>query len=464
MLPSYSAYFAEDKLNSRQVLDSLNKDAGSYARNKTINDTGMVRQFAAIRNEKIIIVTRPISTDEDALVCASFGDKASHVTPISFKCSSLNKSFISLTEKQAVANFKLPTVSKEPTELEHPDKTQVSPESINFPFDIDDNSPAFVVFPQLLPIPIGVSIPTTHLADFTLEDCKAWPVVYYWAKAAKYLLDHNGGQCLSAGDSIFKAIDVKPEIKFNKLSKGKTINLSEIVMLDPDDYYFNIVFNTIAKDIESSKKQPEMAEAPVTSNNNNEMVEILAKVLGSNNLAKAPTSQTDKDNEKELQDIVAKYKLFFAKETPVFDPDTGKEEGTIVTYPDLSEEFIVRNFVELAGWNMHTPLAIYKNSSNKICTLAASDIEEIMRDAAANVYNINPDTVDGKKALQRWSAHSLRVGACVILYAVGFTGEQIQFILRWKSLSFMVYLRNLAFLSQQQNRAISQVDDMPNFV
>ena len=37
-----------------------------------------------------------------------------------------------------------------------------------------------------------------------------------------------------------------------------------------------------------------------------------------------------------------------------------------------------------------------------------------------------------------------RVGACVILYTLGFTDVQIQHLLRWKSLAFMEYLRNLS--------------------
>jgi hypothetical protein len=263
MFSSYSDHFAENKPNSQRVLDSLSKDVRSYARNKTINDTGIVRQFAAICNDKVIIITHPIITDDDIHACASWGDKVKNASPIKFKYSSLHKSFISLTEKQAVAKFNLPTVNKEPTELEHLDKTQVSPVSINFLYDIDDNSLAFVVLPQLLPIPIGVSVPTKNLADLKLEDCKDWPVAYYWAKAAKYLLDHNGGHCLSAGDTIFQASDVKSEININKLTSGKTISLSEIAMLDPEDDHFNLVIkNIIAEGIESIPKEPEKVTSP----------------------------------------------------------------------------------------------------------------------------------------------------------------------------------------------------------
>jgi hypothetical protein len=125
---------------------------------------------------------------------------------------------------------------------------------------------------------------------------------------------------------------------------------------------------------------------------------------------------------------------------------------------------ILLNFIELAGHHYTKPLAIYKDENGVVRALDSSIIEENMRDAAANVYNINPLTITGRKKLQRWSSHSIRVGACVILYAVGLTPTHIQFMLRWKSMAFMVYLRNLTFLCEQQNTSINKVADMPNFV
>ena len=69
-----------------------------------------------------------------------------------------------------------------------------------------------------------------------------------------------------------------------------------------------------------------------------------------------------------------------------------------------------------------------------------------------------------RMGIQLWSAHSIRVGASAILHAMGFTASQIQFILRWKSMAFLVYLRNLSILSTKQNTAIHDVSRMPNFL
>jgi hypothetical protein len=127
---------------------------------------------------------------------------------------------------------------------------------------------------------------------------------------------------------------------------------------------------------------------------------------------------------------------------------------------------ILLNFIELAGRDFTKSLAIYKDANGSVRALDSTIIEEIMRDVAANACNMNPLTAAGRKKLQRWSSHSIRVGACVILYACGgFTPTHIQFMLRWKSsMAFMVHLRNLTFLCAQQNISINRVADMPNFV
>lgn len=123
---------------------------------------------------------------------------------------------------------------------------------------------------------------------------------------------------------------------------------------------------------------------------------------------------------------------------------------------------IVERFNRLVGWNHTVPLAVYKHESGEIRYITDIDITNVMRANAARTYKLNPKTQ--KAVLQKWSSHSLRVGACVILHSMGFTESQIQFLLRWRSLAFMCYLRNLAFLSDQQNEAISLIDSMPNFL
>ena len=117
---------------------------------------------------------------------------------------------------------------------------------------------------------------------------------------------------------------------------------------------------------------------------------------------------------------------------------------------------IVKRFVALRGpTDLTTPLAIYRDPAGVVNLLTAVDVEIIMRQVAAKVYNLDPSTTTGKKALQLWSCHSLRVGACVLLHMSGFTEPQIKWILRWKSNAFMVYLRNIATLSDKHSFALN---------
>ena len=64
--------------------------------------------------------------------------------------------------------------------------------------------------------------------------------------------------------------------------------------------------------------------------------------------------------------------------------------------------------------------------------------------------------IHDRKHLQRWGTHSLRVGACVVLHAMGFSALDIQWILRWRSMAFLTYLRNLTVLATKQVRALDR--------
>ena len=82
-----------------------------------------------------------------------------------------------------------------------------------------------------------------------------------------------------------------------------------------------------------------------------------------------------------------------------------------------------------------------------------------MQRCAAVVHNIK-----NKAELKLWSAHSLRVGACVLLHATGFNAIEIKWTLRWRSDAFMDYLRNTHVLATRQNSVLDEVSAMPNFL
>ena len=108
-----------------------------------------------------------------------------------------------------------------------------------------------------------------------------------------------------------------------------------------------------------------------------------------------------------------------------------------------------------------TPLfCFWHHTLGSVCLPTSGAIEAYMRSIAADVAHINPNTAAGAKDLQRWSSHSLRVGACVILHAMGFSTLDIQWLLRWRSLAFMSYLRNLIGLANRQNLALDRAAAM----
>ena len=107
-----------------------------------------------------------------------------------------------------------------------------------------------------------------------------------------------------------------------------------------------------------------------------------------------------------------------------------------------------------------TPLSVYWSVTHACAKLISSDdIERFMRRLASEVYHLDP--VRDAKDLSRWSSHSLRVGACVALHAMGFSTLDIQWILRWRSTAFMVYLRNVAILSIRQYQALDRAAQLP---
>ena len=110
-----------------------------------------------------------------------------------------------------------------------------------------------------------------------------------------------------------------------------------------------------------------------------------------------------------------------------------------------------------------TPLSVYLHeATGSVRLITATEIEGFMRRLAAEVYHLHP----GKDAkdLQRWSSHSIRVGACVVLHAMGFSDTDIQWILRWRSLAFTAYLRNIAILATRQHRALDRAAAAPHLI
>ena len=123
---------------------------------------------------------------------------------------------------------------------------------------------------------------------------------------------------------------------------------------------------------------------------------------------------------------------------------------------------ILRRHAQLTKSDITLPLSVYRNESGATNNITSANVERSLREAASKLFNLDP--VRNKAELQMWSSHSLRVGACTTLYAMGFHEMEIKHLLRWKSNAFMTYLRNLAVTSRRQNEALSDASCIPNFL
>jgi hypothetical protein len=116
----------------------------------------------------------------------------------------------------------------------------------------------------------------------------------------------------------------------------------------------------------------------------------------------------------------------------------------------------VRNCMELVersqrlGQLPDLPVCIYPNKKGQLLYLTGSKVASLLRNA---VLHIRPDTP--KEELTKYSAHSLRVWACVLLDEAGKSAEFIKKRLRWMGDSFRMYLRDTATIHRQHQEALA---------
>lgn len=92
------------------------------------------------------------------------------------------------------------------------------------------------------------------------------------------------------------------------------------------------------------------------------------------------------------------------------------------------------------------PLSFFVTPDNAVQHFHHKPVELALQNAAKTVYKITDLTL-----LKKYTLHSVRVGACVLLHASQPDPLFIQFRLRWRSLSFMAYLRSTPKLAAIHN-------------
>eukprot|EP00957_Ditylum_brightwellii_P024618 1859657-Ditylum_brightwellii.AAC.1 len=79
-------------------------------------------------------------------------------------------------------------------------------------------------------------------------------------------------------------------------------------------------------------------------------------------------------------------------------------------------------------------------------------IDSILQSVAKSIYNLT-----SLEDIRRFSSHSIRVGAFVLLHSSGKDGEFMKLQLRWKSDTFRLSLRNTTLLAGQYCSAVANI-------
>ncbi len=97
------------------------------------------------------------------------------------------------------------------------------------------------------------------------------------------------------------------------------------------------------------------------------------------------------------------------------------------------------------------PLGVYRMKKGKSSYLTGNKIAELLWKA---VKSIRPDT--SSEDLKQYSAHSLRVWACVLLDEAGMPPDYIKKRLRWLGDSFRMYLQDTLAIQLQHVDALRE--------
>jgi hypothetical protein len=101
------------------------------------------------------------------------------------------------------------------------------------------------------------------------------------------------------------------------------------------------------------------------------------------------------------------------------------------------------------------PIGVFfSKTKKKPLFITDSMVATLLQQAASAVFNIKKSS----PSLKLWSTHSIRVTAANLLHRAKFADSFIQTRLRWKSTTFLMYLRNTIYSAQAHTKALSISD------
>ena len=153
--------------------------------------------------------------------------------------------------------------------------------------------------------------------------------------------------------------------------------------------------------------------------------------------------------------------------TLCFRKQKNNDNGQTITYQRRSDSHwmcptqasldIVRRAARL-GTPSDCPVAVYLDpATGKRHQITAAQFATFLRHVAHKVFDIPA----GHKDLLAWSCHSIRVTAANLLHRARFSDAYIKNRLRWRSDTFLMYLRNTFYSADQHTKAITLGLDPP---
>ena len=110
---------------------------------------------------------------------------------------------------------------------------------------------------------------------------------------------------------------------------------------------------------------------------------------------------------------------------------------------------------------LHTPrdepIAVFTNNARQRRFITAKGVATQFQTAAHHAHNI----AKSDKHLQQWTTHSIRVTAANLLHRERFADSFIQKRLRWKSRSFLMYLRNTIYAADEHASLKLSPENLP---
>lgn len=100
------------------------------------------------------------------------------------------------------------------------------------------------------------------------------------------------------------------------------------------------------------------------------------------------------------------------------------------------------------------PIGVFRTAKGVRRFITDTIVTALLRKAASTVLNINAKD----PYLTQWSCHSIRVTAANLLHRARFSDSFIQNRLRWRSTSFLMYLRNTTYAATDHTKALDISD------